>query len=311
VSDDPPDLFADFEAASPDAPVSSAVEPDLSQEFNGERKQDMHNKAPPRTGITKIIESLAHRHSHWQVFADFVEMTALAFSNAVDHVHREKREARYMQIVPRYSKDELAKFPEMMAILTNEMGTEVRDILGATYHELELHNKWQGQYFSPYPLCQMMAKMTLHPEEQIRETIERRGFVTALEPAAGSGAMVIALADTMRGMDINYQKHLHVTAVDVDPKCVHMAYVQLTLLHVPAVVILGNSITLEEREHWYTPAHIWGGWTWKLKRAADAEPGLDERRHAIQTVPEQPPEETPGEGTPAEEKPSGPQLTLF
>jgi hypothetical protein len=39
-----------------------------------------------------------------------------------------------------------------------------------------------------------------------------------------------------------------------------MTYIQLTLLHVPAVVILGNTLALEEREHWYTPAHFIGGW---------------------------------------------------
>src|SRR5579863_8704513 len=51
----------------------------------------------------------------------------------------------------------------------------------------------------------------------------------------------------------HYQKHLHVTAVDVDPKCVHMTYLQLSLLHVPAIVVHGNSLSLEEFGHWYTP----------------------------------------------------------
>ena len=44
-----------------------------------------------------------------------------------------------------------------------------------------------------------------------------------------------------------YQQHFHVTAVDLDSKCVHMAYLQVSLLHVPAVLILGNSLSLEER----------------------------------------------------------------
>jgi hypothetical protein len=45
-----------------------------------------------------------------------------------------------------------------------------------------------------------------------------------------------------------------------------MAYLQLSLLHIPAVVILGNTLALEEREHWFTPAHILGGWSRKLRR---------------------------------------------
>lgn len=46
-----------------------------------------------------------------------------------------------------------------------------------------------------------------------------------------------------------------------------MAYVQLSLLHIPAVVIHGNTLALEERSHWLTPAHIMGGWEWKLAAA--------------------------------------------
>jgi hypothetical protein len=91
--------------------------------------------------------------------------------------------------------------------------------------------------------------------------------VTTLEPACGGGAMVIALAEALKDEGVNYQHHLHATAVDVDLKCVHMAYIQLALLHVPAVVIHGNSLSLEEHSRWRTPAHVLGVWDWRLKSA--------------------------------------------
>lgn len=53
--------------------------------------------------------------------------------------------------------------------------------------------------------------------------------------------------------------YMHVTAIDVDPRAAHMAFVQFSLLHIPATVIVGNSLTLETREYWFTPAHILGG----------------------------------------------------
>ncbi len=102
----------------------------------------------------------------------------------------------------------------------------------------------------------MMAKMTLGDKDGIRAKIAGRGFVTAQEPACGSGAMVIALAHEMKDAGINYQQHLHVTAIDVDPKCVHMAYLQFALLHIPAIIIHGNTLSLEEFGRWHTPAHI-------------------------------------------------------
>jgi hypothetical protein len=44
-----------------------------------------------------------------------------------------------------------------------------------------------------------------------------------------------------------------------------MCFIQLALLHVPAVVVVGNSLTLEERSHWFTPAHVVGGWERRLR----------------------------------------------
>ena len=250
----------------------------------------------------RLIIGLACRHSQWQVFADFAEMAAISISNAVDLAQREPREARYMEIVKRYKPDELAKFPQMFAALTLALEESPDDIMGRTFHDLELHNKWAGQYFSPYPLCRMMAKMTIGDKTELEAKIAARGFVTASEPAAGSGAMVIALAQEMKEAGINYQRHLHVTAVDVDLKCVHMAYLQLSLLHIPAVIVHGNSLSLEESGRWYTPAHILDGWSARLKR--EPQPG---EAHEVEKPPE------PSTAPRRDDEPPDPptQLTLF
>ena len=261
-------------------------------------------RPPPdhQKDLVKAVEGLGYRHGHWQVFADFVEMAAISVSNAVDLGRREKREERYLQTVKRYTGDELASFPEMLGSLTMALEAETSDVLGRTFHDLELHNKWAGQYFSPYPLCQMMAKMTIADKRDLEARISERGFVTAQEPAAGSGAMIIALAHEMSGAGINYQKHLHATAVDVDPKCVHMSYLQFSLLHIPAVIVHGNSLSLEEFDRWYTPAHIMGGWSWKLRRPSDST-------HPVQTVPE--PDPRPTRPEKKEPPAQASQLTLF
>jgi hypothetical protein len=120
----------------------------------------------------------------------------------------------------------------------------------------------------------MLAEMTLADCADLKERIAARGFVTAREPAVGTGAMVIALAQAMREAGINYQQHLHVTAVDVDVKCVHAPYAQLSLLHIPAVVVHGDSLSLEKWGHWHTPAHILDGWDRKLRRPAAHRPQL-------------------------------------
>lgn len=275
------------------------------QEFNDRARP------PPAQGHQKELVNLFNRLSgcrhHWQVFTDFCEMAAISFSNAVDRSQAEKREARYMEIAKNYNADELQSFARGIGHLVEALEEGFSDILGRTYHELELHNKWAGQYFTPYELARAMAALTVKGEPSPEELIKKNGFVKALEPAVGSGAMVIALADVFREAGINYQQHLHVTAVDIDSKCVHMAYAQLSLLHIPAVIVHGNSLSLEEWDRWCTPAHIMGGWTYKLRRREGEERALD-----IITAPPplpQPAAPEPGPDQKPDEPPS--QLTLF
>ena len=64
----------------------------------------------------------------------------------------------------------------------------------------------------------MMAKFQAN--EGLHEIIAKKGFVSANDPACGSGAMIIALADEMYQQHVNYQQQLHVTVTDLDPHCV-------------------------------------------------------------------------------------------
>lgn len=150
------------------------------------------------------------------------------------------------------------------------------DVLGKVFDELDLGNSARGQFFTPYHLCKLMAAQLIGDGSDLRARIAERGFITVNEPAVGAGAMIISMAESVQSAGLNYQQCMHVTAQDVDSRAVHMAYLQFSLLHIPAVVILGNTLTLEEREHWYTPAHVIGLWNVKLNRGHSLGSGLDE-----------------------------------
>ena len=221
------------------------------------KRMDDHHRA-----FTKLFQENCHRHRPHAVFSDFCEMAAIAVSNAVDLSQRQAREERYLQIAKSYDRTELERFAQMLGCVTLALEDGMHDCLGKLFMALEMSNHWKGQYFTPWELCGLMARVTL---TDTREQIQARGYITVSEPAAGAGAMVIAVADALREQGFNYQKCMHVTAVDVDPTAAHMCYLQLSLLHVPAIVVVGNSLTLEERSHWYTPAHVLGGWSRKLR----------------------------------------------
>lgn len=204
-----------------------------------------------------------HRHGTYQVFTDFLALAACSFSNAIDRRFYDEREKLYMHTIRRYGKDEADKFPQMLALLVRAFepspGVVVfRDVLGELFMSLELGNEWAGQFFTPYSVALLKAQMVLGDADALRAEIAERGFVRAMEPAVGGGAMVIAAADAFQRLGINYQQHLHFTCIDVDIKAVCMAYIQLSLLHIPAVVVHGNALSLEQWSAWYTPAHRLG-----------------------------------------------------
>lgn len=230
------------------------------------KKELPSNPADHRKQLIKLLEANSRRRNLWDVFGDFIEMAALAIANSVDSAQFHDREKRYMSIVKRYERDEVARFAQMLAELTSALEYGPDDVLGRIFGELELHNASRGQFFTPYHVCALMARLQIDGSGQLHRLIEKQGFVRVSEPACGAGAMVIAMAETMQERGVNYQQCMHVTAQDIDSRAVHMAYLQLSLLHIPAIVILGNTITMEEREHWYTPAHILGLWSQKLSR---------------------------------------------
>ena len=47
-----------------------------------------------------------------------------------------------------------------------------------------------------------------------------------------------------------------------------MAYIQFSLMHIPAVVYVGNTLSMEMHDVFYTPAHFTGLWDSKLRRQA-------------------------------------------
>lgn len=172
---------------------------------------------PYLRAMAALLRRSAPRHDLYTVFGDCMEAMAIAMANNVDLREREAREARYLDIVGRYQRDVIDLFPRVLAELVQALEAESGDVLGALFHDLELHSKARGQFFTPFTLSRFMARATLGNPESMKALIAEHGFVTAMEPACGAGSMVIALAEAIHDLGINYQHHLHVTAIDIDP----------------------------------------------------------------------------------------------
>lgn len=208
-----------------------------------------------------------------QTFRDFCELAAITLRNAVDgRVTQDegwlRREQRHLEISEGYDPKERDRFAEILALLTSALGHGLDDVLGKLYMSLDLGNDALGQHFTSFDVSLLVAKLA---EGGAEEAIDKHGFVTVQEPACGSGGMIIAFAQALKDQGLNYQRELHVTATDLDITAVHMSYVQLALLWIPAIVVHGNTLSLETFDVWPTPAHVLGDFRTRLRLRSAAE----------------------------------------
>ncbi|WP_336580106.1 N-6 DNA methylase [Alcaligenes sp. CHO6] len=221
--------------------------------------------------IIKLLREVARYRGLDQTWSDWVEMGAIAIANAVDKSQFESREKRYLDIVAQYQKEDVNLLVRAFAHLVQcweqrVTSGEFGDVLGSTFMMMDMGNASTGQFFTPYEVSRLMAGIIMSDHAAHHQAqLQRRGFITLQEPACGAGGMVVAAIHALVDSRINYQQALHVTAIDIDRRCVHMTYLQLALLHVPAIILQGNALSLEVFETWYTPAHILGGWSSRLR----------------------------------------------
>ncbi|MDO5123122.1 MAG: N-6 DNA methylase [Eubacteriales bacterium] len=211
----------------------------------------MAKKRSYKDELIDEIRSLAQSNGLNTVFTTFLEITATSIAAQMDPANAEEREKRYQEIASKMAPEVLSSYARMFALLTlatREHAEDPCDILGDVYHQLRLNNEWNGQFFTPDHICRMMAQMI-----GVDEPTDREGPITINEPTCGSGTMVIGAVWAMQRKGIDYRCKSFFVAQDIDIRCVWMAYIQLSLYGIPAVVIHGNTLTMENWSQWYTP----------------------------------------------------------
>ena len=212
--------------------------------------------------ILKDFQNLGYSHGISTVFTDYITLISCAVSNRVDKVHFEERENLYLNTIKKYNEEERLKIVEIhnKVINTLEQTLYEKDLLGEIYHALNLSNSWNGQFFTPIHIAHLMASITIGTSI---DEIKSKGHFTLQEPTCGSGVMVIAAADVLYKNKLNPSQDMCVLAIDNDIRCAMMTYIQLSYLGIPAVVVHGDSLRIEEYTRFYTPVYMLGGWLWR------------------------------------------------
>lgn len=269
--------------------------------------------------IVKLLDGLCGRYSRWEVWQDFIIMSAISIANVLGGPHREAREREYTNHASRYSLKELEVFAQMLAEVAMEMEREPdQDLLGELFMALGLGNEWKGQFFTPYSVCRAMSAMTYAPDMTAR--IEKQGWVSVNDPACGAGALLLAFANECRRQHINYQTSVLFVAQDIDFLAGCMCYIQLSLLGCHGYVVIDDSLLRPSVSYdargllpkdgpqvWYTPMYFRDVWHY---RRIGAQMDLLFRNAAEQVPAEPAPAAPPEQSQPLAEMKTG-KLTLF
>ena len=224
--------------------------------------------------IVKVFESLCGYHSRWEVWSDWITMSAVDISNAVDHAHREKREETYKTLAKKYSAAEMEKMSEMLAIMVTALDENPdQDFLGELFMLLNLGNDHAGQFFTPYHVCEFTAELNA---EKAASEVEEKGWISVSDPACGAGAMLVAYANICRKKGINYQTGVFFVGQDIDFTVGLMCYLQLSLLGCAGYIVIADTlahpstaydrrglIPRDEGNVWYMPMYFRDVWHWR------------------------------------------------
>lgn len=191
--------------------------------------------------ILKQLECITRQgYNAHQVFDDWIALMFWAL---------QRNDEEYLKIVSRYRNErpqgerEIDHFCHAFGLLMKEMAATNKELLGELYMTWEVSNKYTGQFFTPWHIAELMAKMT-SPHSRI------------LDPCCGSGVMLIAAA---KNMTAEQEDESLFVGQDIDFTCVMMCALNLTFFNLNGYVILGDSLRMETRRVFQTTRSYMGG----------------------------------------------------
>lgn len=218
----------------------------------------MNKKDYVKEFISKL-SNLDRSKSVSTVFNDFLTLSCCSLAQTV--YRSDILEQKHLNIIKTYTKEQAEEFSKLLAFLVLGLEQAPQDFLGQVFMSLNLGSQANGQYFTPYSVCKFMAEINFTEIE----TIQNNQLITLSEPCCGSGGIIIAFAETLKEQGYNYQHQLFVEAIDIDETCFKMAYIQLSILDIPARVMLGDTLAWKFQKVLYTPFYFVNGFEYKLK----------------------------------------------
>lgn len=188
--------------------------------------------------------SALYKHEPSRLFEDYLDLVLCCVAN-------QQREAHYLQVAKRYSREELNTIAQLWAyhLLIHEhqtAGGGWYDMLGDIYMDMAGRSKTSrmGQFFTPAELCTMMARMTTDEDGDCEGK-------NAMDPCCGSGRMLLAMHSLKPKMG-------PFVGADLDGICVKMTALNFWLHGIRGEVAHMNSLSRE----WFGAYHVHPNPSW-------------------------------------------------
>lgn len=210
----------------------------------------------------------------------------------------ERDDPTYLKILERYGPRERGKahpadhFARALGAIHHGMQEDnqagvIRDHLGEIYETEGAAEREMAQFFTPMPLCELMAQMIV--DENAPEDAR------IADPACGSGRLFLAC--------IRLRPKGFYFGVDKDVTCAKMTALNLLWRNVNATVIWGDTLRMKANGGWMTSRTALGGQVAAFD-AARAQMLLEDSINALRAAPKPSPTTEPlPDMKPAQEPP--------
>ena len=134
--------------------------------------------------IINGINRMAGSYHVQDIFQDWVQMSGISISNQL--FFDQQLEDQYLTLAKKYTAAQLKEMCRWTARLVELFEDDINDYLGSIYMMLNAGNSRTGQFFTPFHVCVLMARVALAGYSG--------GKITANEPSVGGGANILAVA---------------------------------------------------------------------------------------------------------------------
>ncbi len=193
--------------------------------------------------FVKPLVVLGHRHDLSRVFNDLLTIGICSFhrTNIQSRLQEKDQdnETLYLETIKPYKPEDLNGFAQAMGVLQlSVLDDPYSDILGEFFME-HITKGQNGQYFTPTPVCEMMAQINVPDKSSEGNRI--------LDPACGSGRMLLSAAK------ISHRNYFF--GADSSNTCAKMATLNFFLNGLQGEIAWMNSLSMEWFGGWHINRH--------------------------------------------------------